>query len=980
MKANDEEKPDRLPTVSGPHLGPANLSTPPDVEGYEILRVLGEGGMGVVYLARQEQPIERQVALKVIKAGMDSKQVVTRFETERQALASLDHPNIAQVYDAGTTRSGHPYFSMEYISGPSITEHCDRHGLSIEERLGLFIQVCEGVQHAHQKGIIHRDIKPSNVLVYTQDSRALPKIIDFGVAKALTASLTKETFFTEQGQLLGTPEYMSPEQAQMTTADIDTRTDIYSLGVVLYELLVGMIPFDPKTLREGGVENIRRMICEEGPKTPSMRLSTLSGEASTNVARLRCTDVRTLTRQVHDDLDWITLKAMEKDRMRRYGAAGELAADILRHMSHEPVIAGPPSTSYRLKKFIRRHRHFATASTVVAVSLVLGFIVSTALYFRAESLRAEAQKASQQAEQAAEEARQAADKEVAARAEAQTVAEYLTDDVLGLVAPEHAKSRQVPVKALLDMASENLEHKFDSQPLAEAGIRQALGETYRKLGEYASAEPHLEWAYEIREHLCGKEDPSTITSLAQLGWLYFLQARYGKAEPLLKESLNLRLRELGPEHPETLESAVRLALLYCYHAPWAHRAEMLRLLRVAFETGGRLLGDDHEIPLEARHGLAMWYASTRSFDGLQLCEEGREIAEVAFGQEHPLTLKFVSCLAVFRSWQARYEEAEIMASEALDVSQSLLGTENPVTLQCMWALSLAYSCQFRLGEAEDLLKETVRVSQHLLGKEHFQTLRYNQHLAFVHIKQGRIDEARRLLTKVLEGRRRLLGEDHGWVLGVVGWMMNLYAMQGRSAELRNWCSEEIERLDSQLGDNRNAIVSIYTMLARIQSSYPDPKIRSGSEAMKNATRACELTNWKDWPCIAALAEANAEVGDFSGAVKWHKKATDIAMSEPHRALNAALLEWRLKLYEAGRPYREGFLSFEGYYFLAEGNYEGAERALTKALEHSRQVLGEQHPETRGCIIALAELCDTWGKPEEAKKWRIKLPQTEAVEE
>lgn len=472
-----------------------------------------------------------------------------------------------------------------------------------------------------------------------------------------------------------------------------------------------------------------------------------------------------------------------------------------------------------------------------------------------------------------------------------------------------------------------------------------------------------------------------MTSMAQLGWLYFLQARYGEAEPLLKESLNLRLRELGPEHPDTLESAVRLALLYCHHAPWAHRAEMLRLLRVAFETGGRLLGDDHEIPLEARYGLAMWYASTRSFEGLELCEQGLEIANGAFGQEHPLTLKFMSCLAVFRSWQARYEEAETMASEALEVSQSLLGTENPVTLQCMWALSLAYSCQFRLGEAEDLLKETVRVSQHLLGKEHFQTLRYIQHLAFVRIKQGRIDEARRLLTKVLEGRRRLLGEDHGWVLGAVGWMMNLYAMQGRSDELRNWCSEEIKRLGSQLGNNRNAVVSIYTMLARIQSSYPDPRIRSGSEAMENATRACELTNRRDWPCIAALAEANAEAGDFASAVKWHIEAIDLAMSEPHiRALDEALLQWRLKLYKARRPYREGFFSFEGYYLLAEGNYEGAERALTEALEHSRQVLGERHPETRGCMIALAELYEAWGKPEKAEEWRAKLAQTEAVEE
>jgi serine/threonine protein kinase len=288
MKADEEDKQDRLPSVSGPSLGPANLSAPPDVEGYEILRVLGEGGMGVVYLARQQVPVQRQVALKIVKPGMDSKQVVARFEAEQQALALLDHPNVAQVYDAGTTKDGHPYFSMEYVSGSPITEYCDKHRFSIEERLKLFIQVCEGVQHAHQKGIIHRDIKPSNILVYKEGDKPLPKIIDFGVAKALTASLTEKTFFTEQGQLLGTPEYMSPEQAEMTRYDIDTRSDIYSLGVVLYELLTGALPFERRDLEQVGFAEILRTIREQDPPRPSMRLSSL-GPDTRHVAEARKT-------------------------------------------------------------------------------------------------------------------------------------------------------------------------------------------------------------------------------------------------------------------------------------------------------------------------------------------------------------------------------------------------------------------------------------------------------------------------------------------------------------------------------------------------------------------------------------------------------------------------------------------------------------------------------------------------------------------
>jgi len=335
---------------------------------YKLLSVLGEGGMGVVYLAEQQRPIKRQVAVKLIKPGMDSKRVVARFEAEQQALALMDHPNIAHVFDAGLTMSGRPYFVMEYVQGIPVTEHCDKHKLSIEERLQLFLHVCEAVRHAHQKGIIHRDIKPSNILVSIRDNQAVPKIIDFGIAKALTQSLTERTLYTEQGQFIGTPEYMSPEQVEMTAQGVDTQTDIYSLGVVLYQLLAGMLPFEAETLREGGAEHIRRVICEQDPKTPSTRLRTVSGEESTKLAKLRQTDVRTHRQRLHGDLDWIILKAMEKGPNRRYATAHALAEDIRRHLNHEPVTAGSPTIIYRLRKFVRRNR---TQVTAVAVAIVL---------------------------------------------------------------------------------------------------------------------------------------------------------------------------------------------------------------------------------------------------------------------------------------------------------------------------------------------------------------------------------------------------------------------------------------------------------------------------------------------------------------------------------------------------------------------------------------------------------------------------------
>ncbi|MFC1634806.1 protein kinase [Planctomycetota bacterium] len=357
---------------------------------YKLLSVLGEGGMGIVYLAEQQEPIRRKVALKVIKPGMDSKRVMARFEAERQALALLDHPNIAHVYDAGTTEGGRPYFVMEHVKGLPVTKHCDKHKLTIEQRLRLFQQICQAVQHAHQKGIIHRDIKPSNILVSTQDDQGVPKIIDFGVAKALAQPLTERTLATENSQLLGTPEYMSPEQADMATEDIDTRSDIYSLGVLLYVLLTGVLPFDSDTLRTGSIEHIRQIIRETDPKTPSTRLSTVSGEESTKVARLRRTDVRTLGRRLHGDLDWITIKAMEKDRTRRYQTAHVLGEDIQRHLNNEPVLAGPPSKIYRLQKFILKHKSQAIGTAVAGILITIIAVVSM-MYVNAANRNKEAE-------------------------------------------------------------------------------------------------------------------------------------------------------------------------------------------------------------------------------------------------------------------------------------------------------------------------------------------------------------------------------------------------------------------------------------------------------------------------------------------------------------------------------------------------------------------------------------------------------------
>ena len=734
---------------------------------FHLLQPIGQGGMGEVWLAEQMQPVRRRVAIKLIKAGMDTNEVVARFESERQALALMDHPAIAKVFEAGSTAAGRPYFVMEYVPGVPITEHCDTHRLPTRDRLELFTQVCEGVQHAHQKAIIHRDLKPSNVLVTVQDRKATPKIIDFGVAKATAQRLTEKTLYTQLGAMIGTPEYMSPEQASLTAQDVDTRTDVYSLGAILYELLVGALPFESRGLRQAGYEGLRKKISEEEPPRPSLRIRTL-GESSAVSARNRGTDRSTLARQLKGDLDWITMKALEKDRDRRYGSPSDLAADIRRYLANEPVLACPASPAYRAGKFLRRHR-FGVAVAAFAALLLVAFAGAMAL--QARRIARERDRANQEAQVS------------------QRVTEFLTG-LFDVSNPSEAQGNTVTAREILDKGSEKIVRELNNQPLIQARLMDTIGEVYEALGLYGRATPLLQSALSIRRHAVGNEHVEVADSLDHLGILAFHKGDLVTAEGFLRQAVAMRRKLLGNENLDVTKTLSDLAMILRPKETREAVDEAERYYREALTTRRKVLGGDNPAIADSLNNLAiLLYENKRDYVAAEpLLREAIEIYRGVPGEEHVELATTMNNLALLLRDQGRYDEAEQLFRKALAMDRKLLGESHPLVATLDTNLAALLQRKGDYAAAESLYRQAMEVDRKVFPADHWEVATIKSLLGGCLILAGRYREAEPLVLESYPIIKSNFGDSHNRTRVALRRIVDLYKAWGKPMQAAQYAA------------------------------------------------------------------------------------------------------------------------------------------------------------------------------------------------
>ncbi|MHB8520974.1 MAG: tetratricopeptide repeat protein [Limisphaerales bacterium] len=958
--------------TSGTQLVPVTEKPGDRIGRYKLLEKIGEGGCGVVYMAEQEEPVRRQVALKVIKLGMDTRSVIARFEAERQALAMMDHPNIAKVLDAGATDTGRPYFVMELVRGIKITDYCDQRTLSTRQRLDLFVQVCHAVQHAHQKGIIHRDLKPSNILVTQHDDVPVPKVIDFGIAKATGQQrLTDKTLFTAFQQFMGTPAYMSPEQAQRSGLDLDTRSDIYALGVLLYELLTGRTPFEAQALLQAGWEEMLRTIRENEPPKPSTRLSTLTNAELTEVARHRESDPVRLESLVRGDLDWIVMKCLEKDRTRRYETANGLARDIQRHLKNEPVTAAAPGAGYRLRKFMRRHRAALATAAALVLLLVAGLVASSWQAVRAT-------RAEQRTRTEAAKSRQ--------------VATFLKEMLDG-VRPSVALGRdKTLLREILDRAVVRLGSELKNQPGVEGELRLTIARIYRELGEYAKAEAMARESLAIAKRLFGNEHAEVARSLFELAAALMEQSKLPEAEVQFREALAMRRKLLGMEHADVAESLNGLAAVLLKEGKLA---EAEAQFREALAMQRKLLANEHlDVATSLNNLAAVLQERGKLAEAETMSREALAMGKRLVGNEHPDVAQSLNNLALVLWKQGKLTEAEGMFREALAMEKRLVGNEHPDVAQSLGNLAGVLGDEDKLVEAEAMQREALAMGKRLLGNEHPDVAKSFNNLAGVLWKQGKRAEAEATYRDGLAMQRKLLGNEHPEVARSLGNLALVLADQGKLAEAERMFREALAMRKKLLGNEHPEVAHSLNGLAAVLRDQR--KLAEAELLFREALAMQKKLLGNEHPDVARslhnLAMVLAKQGKLPEAETMQREALAmkkklLGNSHPEVAESlgnlALVLQAQSKLAEAETMQREALalqrkllgnehpdvassLNNLAGVLWKQGKLAEAETMHREALALRKKLLGNEHQDVAGSLNNLAAVLQTQGKLAEAE--------------
>jgi non-specific serine/threonine protein kinase/serine/threonine-protein kinase len=833
--------------------------------------------MAVVYLAEQTEPVKRQVAIKIIKLGMDTKQVTARFESERQALAVLDHPNIAKVFDGGVTDSGRSYFVMERVHGIPITDYCDNARLSTKERIQLFMDVCSAVQHAHLKGLVHRDLKPSNILVAATDGTPQVKIIDFGIAKATGTSFTEKTLFTKIGQIIGTPQYMSPEQAGITGLDVDTRSDIYSLGVILYELLVGALPLELTAL---GEQAIRLALLEKDPPKPSTRITQLD-DTKEEIAKARNTDVQSLRRLLSGDLDWIVLRAMAKDRTRRYETANALAMECRRFLEHQPILARPPSAGYVLGRFIRRNRTTVAAASIAILAIIAGATAATIGFIRATE-------AERVAIREAETARQTSD--------------FLVE-LFRVSDPSEARGNSITAREILDRGADRVRQELSSEPQVQSVLMNTMGAVYANIGLYGESQALLDDALVASESIHGRRSSEVAQVLFELGELARHRGNYAQAELLHKESLSIR-REVPDTNNLSVAASLHGLGLALYYGSKYEEAE--DALRESLELYSADSDTKAEYIASVQSSLAGLMHSTSRYDEAEaLFKKSLSLFRQRYGDYHPEVASDLSDLALIYQDVGQLDEAEAAFKESIGIFRKLYQDEHPFIAETEAHLASVLAEKGDMEGAEAIFRSSIAMLERTVGNEHMLTARVHDSLGLLLLSQRRYDEAEPELLESVKLHRSLLGDNHINTGRAINNMAALLFLSGDYARAEPYFRESLsirrQHLDEGDADLANSKNNLADVLNRL-GEYTEAESLA-SEAAETYATVFAPTHWR-----AAVAR-NVHGRSLAGLQRYEEAEelilesnAIIAETRQGSIYHRLALERTIELYDAwGKP-------------------------------------------------------------------------------